>query len=214
MAISKKGNFKEASGKVGKYVHYELKGQGIIRTVGQRTKPYKPREIVNQQKMAMVNQFVFNLKDFHPIGYQLAAEGTTSNTYNKAISHNYQAVSGEYPLLYFDYSKSFVAWGDMPLAKDVVVSLQANRLHVSWNPACDNKLTLPNDRVLLLVYFPGSPAFNFIDIGAKRSEGAEIMKVLRNRNTIGHVYMAFISNNRKSISNSQYLGALDFAAGQ
>lgn len=51
MAIVKNGINGKFSGKVGSVIGYQLGDQNVIRTVGERRKPFSPLELLNQKKM-------------------------------------------------------------------------------------------------------------------------------------------------------------------
>ena len=68
-----------------------------------------------------------------------------------------------------------------------------------------------DDQVMIQLYFPGaSDKIIFLKAGAKRAEGKEFLALEKSWHPKAHVYISFISDNRKRISNSQYLGELDF----
>ena len=213
MAISKKRNLNDLSGKVGNTVFYELNGQFIARSTPYRHKPYTQGELANQNKYTIVNKFLKQIKDVYSIGFEFVAKGTTSNAYNKAVSRNLTAVSGERGAQYFDYAKAAISEGKLPMAKDTAVSLRPEGIQFTWNPESDEKTMLQDDQVVILLYFPGIwDKTIFLKAGAERAEGMELLVVEKSRYPKAHVYIAFISNNRKSISNSQYLGELNFEA--
>jgi len=213
MAISKKRNLNEVSGKVGNTVFYELNGQFIARSTPYRHKPYTQGELANQNKYTIVNKFLKQIKDVYSIGFEFVAKGTTSNAYNKAVSRNLTAVSGERGAQYFDYAKAAISEGKLPMAKDAAVSLRPEGVHFTWNPESEDTTIFQDDQVMIMLYLLGkSDKIIFLKAGAKRAEGMELLLVEEPRHPKAHVYIAFISNNRKSISNSQYLGELDFGA--
>jgi len=60
-----------------------------------------------------------------------------------------------------------------------------------------------------LAYAPNSKEMSFNNSGAQRIKGCDILKVIPSmRNEPLEVYMSFVSDDRLSASNSQYLGSI------
>lgn len=207
-------------GKVSKVVIYDLNGQRVMRSIGKRTTPYSVKELEQHNAYALLNQFLRSIKDFYKIGFDLEKMGTTSNAYNLAIKYNYDAIISDSDGPHIDYSKVLVTKGKLKAVEQATVKINGEGLELNWNPQYDFKSYHNDDQVMILLccekdpmvtYQVGPMASTFLKTGALREAGTMIMP-LNNfyRMYILHVYISFVSNDRKKISDSQYLGKVNF----
>lgn len=207
MAILKKGII-HFTGKIGKTVTYDLKGQLVRRQIGEITKPPTALQLINRQKMAIVTQFLKPVKEFVRIGFELETKGKTFSPYNKATSLNrLNSIKGVYPNLEIDFTKAIFSKGRIPAFEDVKVTLTDIGLKLTWENDLQFWDVEPNDHLMLIAYCPEKKqAFCQLD-GAKRKAGKEELSLPRyHEKVVVHVYTAFISSDHKSISNSVYHG--------
>ena len=63
---------------------------------------------------------------------------------------------------------------------------------------------------MLMAYYPSDGKIFYEKKGAKRVDGKESLAISEypRKDSIVHVYLSFISNDRKRISNSIYMGAI------
>lgn len=192
-------------GKVGTVVGCVWKGIPYMRAKGRpRTSVPSEKEETNRNKFKTAHIWLQPLLHFLRIGF--AGYSATSEGFNAAKSFNLKnaMIQGQ---VVPDLVK--VSYGDLPLSEDLSVALQDNKLHFSWSAAYMPTAS-PKDQVMLLAYHPESRTVIYDLHGAFRNMGSHIMDTYKAflGNTI-HVYAAFVSADRKSQSNSQYLGSLD-----
>ncbi len=107
--------------------------------------------------------------------------------------------------------------GSLEGAPDAAVSIGEDREIVfTWQ---DDSLSRPSsttgahptDQVMLLAYPAGARFSVEMLSGARRSAGREILKIARQipRKKKWHIWIAFISDNREHVSNSEYLGVVE-----
>jgi hypothetical protein len=212
MAISKHGPYGHPNGKIGKLVHYMLKGQPVTRMVGKRTKS-SPAQKVNCQEMAVTMDFLRpdSVLKFINLGFELEARGTTKNPHNLATSYNKKfALKGEYPNLKMDYSKAMVSQGSLSAPKDTKLVKTQVGLELSWDPSpleCENHL---DDIAMVLLCYPGLEEASSYLNAAKRENGKHFIALPESLyDQPIEVYMCFKSADGKAISNSVYFGNLN-----
>lgn len=220
MARLKNGILGSLIGKLANTVGYERLGQSLVRMAPRKTKKKKPRSDAQKAvnlRFKIVKSFIAGIGEFVNVGFRQDVAGTTKIPENGAVSYNIKhAVMGEYPDLALDYSKVLVCKGKLPGPVNAVVELDGNILKFKWdvNPDWSNKLK--RDQVMMLAYLPATDRANYWLSGARRSAGADELRAPIERLAQGQAvkdqfietYIAFISDDRQSISDSVYLGRI------
>lgn len=206
------GAFGHVSGKIGNLVSYTLNGRNIVRKIGRQTKPRTNAQLAVWQKLKLVNHFLNPIIGFINVGFSFAAEETGKHPHNEALSYNNKnAITGEYPNLSIDYSKAMVSMGLLPPAVNPVVNKMENGVEFTWEVDANMDWNLKNDRAMLLLYFPRpdeADAIYFLS-GAKRSEGRDFIELPPAKiNADMQCYIAFYPDDKQSVSNSVWAGAL------
>ena len=197
-------------GKIGDYSVYKLNGYIVKRRVGVRTKPFSEKQLTYQQITVLVNSLLKKVKDFIDIGYVTEAAKVKLYPYNTASSYNRQhAIAGVYPAQYIDFNKVLFSKGDMPLTENVNVRLTGDGLEFTWNPDTAVPGLQASDQVMLMAYFPEKKYGVYVANGVRRPKGIEQLELpLSRKPVVVETYLAFISVNHKSVSNSIYTGQL------
>lgn len=209
MGKLKNGILGGVSGKVGTVICYDLNGQEIIRSNGKNNNPPTIKQLNNHQQMKVINEFFTGMAQLLKTGFDPEARGTTKNYLNLAVEYNKpNALKGYFPDVEIDYPKIIISAGNLSQAFNPTVEMVAEGLRFNW----DLQHNIPqenSDRVMLLAYAPNSKEMSFNNSGAQRIEGCDILKVIPSmRNEPLEVYMSFVSDDRLSASNSQYLGLI------
>lgn len=212
MAISKHGPYGHPNGKIGKLVHYMLKGQPVTRMVGRRIKSSQ-KQLVNCQAMSVTMGFLRpkNVLKFINLGFELEARGTVKNPHNLATSYNKKfALKGEYPNLKIDYSKAMVSQGSLSAPRDTKLVKTEAGLELSWDPSPLEGENHLDDIAMVLLCYPGlEDAMSYLN-AAKREDGKYFIALSGMlHDEPMEVYMCFKSADGKSISNSVYFGNLN-----
>ncbi|WP_316814282.1 DUF6266 family protein [Pedobacter heparinus] len=208
MATYRNGFFGNYKGKLGNLIFYEVKGKQMVRSVGKITVPPTPAQLQNRNELEAVVSFLKPLKELISIGFHLKAKGTTCTAYNKAVSYNkLHAVRGAYPNAFMVYEEVLVTEGKMQAAINPAVELTMDGLSFSWHCPADLEWPRPNDQVILLAYFPKLEKAEYLLYGPSRLTGAVNLQLSPDLlNAQMEVYISFISQDRKQIANSTYLG--------
>lgn len=202
------GNYK---GKLGNLIFYEVKGRQVVRSVGKSTVPPTAAQLQNRNEMEAVVNFLRPLKELISIGFNVKANGTSCTPYNMAVSYNKRhAVKGAYPNAAVDYERVLVTEGRMVGALDPAVELTTAGLSFSWVCPADPEWPRLNDQVILLAYFPKLEIAEYLLYGPNRLNGAAQLVLPPDLlDAYMEVYISFISQDRKQIADSIYLGSFN-----
>ncbi|QNL50655.1 hypothetical protein H8S90_03375 [Olivibacter sp. SDN3] len=211
MAIAKNGINGSFSGKVGSVIGYQLGGQHVMRTVGERRKPYTPLELLNQAKMKVVSKFLAPIKPWVKLGFSKAAPaGSKVGAFQMAQSHaRKHAVlvdKGGHP--YIDPARVLVSKGPRQPPHNCTVVRENNKLIFQWEHL-DRQDS--NDRLMVLLYEEDMGYFrNYRDIGAKRSTQMDVWEIetLHQAKCPIHVYVMFRDPLFGEVSDSVYCGTV------
>ncbi|RZK70748.1 MAG: hypothetical protein EOO85_20730 [Pedobacter sp.] len=224
MARLKFGPWGGLIGKLGNNVGYIRKGIAILRM---RSHPSKKKRSDKQkattQRFKIINKFVACINDFTNVGFEVASRKVSPTAQNLATSYNIKnAIIGEYPNQEIDFSKVRVCEGILPLPANIQVTAedQGNevKLLFSWEVDPNMSYIRDRDQVMMLAYMPENKEAGYLDSGARRNAGQDSLLIARNYesvnapklNTYAEVYIAFVANDRNSITDSYYCGRIDF----
>lgn len=193
-------------------VIYPLNGQIIARGMGISNKPGTINQLTARMALKKMNIFFKDIKEFIRVGFELEARGTTSNETNMAIKFNGKHFEGVYPDVGIDFERILVTKGKMPVVKNAKAKIVTNGLRLTWDSRSDEKGMLQHDQALVLAYFPGKTVkIRAFTREVRRAEGKYTFKLDRDgAMQHAYIYLSFISDNRKSISDSQYLGKMSW----
>lgn len=213
MGKSFNGPYGHLNGKVGKLVHYMLKGQPIVRVVGAPSKKRSHKQKANQQAMSVIMNLLRPASRFINAGFELMARDTVWNPHNLAVSYNKrQALKGEYPKLSVDYSKVQLSQGDLPLAKKLEMKREENGIRISWDPAMQDQGDYDDDMVMVMTLYPEKDKANCILNATQRGTGSCFIPLEHPEGTQIEVYLAFKSSDGSGVSDTAYLGNLNGVA--
>lgn len=199
------GNY---SGKIGNLVFYEIKGRQVVRTIGKMSKPPSEKQLQCYAEMAAVNRFLKPIIEFVNAGFALKARGSNKSPYNLALGHNKKfALQGTKPDVNVNYEKVLVTQGKMWEAINPAVTLSAEGLNFTWDCPPTLHWPRPTDQVMLLAYLPLLEKAVYVLAGASRVKGTALLSLQPDLLTAHmEVYISFVAENRKEISDSTYLG--------
>lgn len=212
MAIVKGGAAQNFSGKVGDVTYSQQKdGTTTVRQTPVASEdPPTVKQLSTRRDTTICSEFLKPIKEFIDVGYELQSRLEKQNQNNTIVSHvRHQALTGVYPNRSVDLSKVRVTKGQMQPPEDATVALTEFGLSFTWNPEIKIKGIHYSDQVMMLAYFPELGKAKYMTAGAQRHQGKDLLVL--NGITHGHIaeiYISFISDNRKSISDSVYLGQL------
>ncbi|TCD00134.1 hypothetical protein EZ437_15570 [Pedobacter psychroterrae] len=187
------------------------------------TKKRTDKQKATTQRFQLINKFVARINGFTNVGFDVASRKVSPTAQNLATSYNIKnAIFGEYPGQKIDFSKVRVCEGILPLSANINVTAedQGNEIKLvfSWNVDPDIQYPRNRDQVMMLAYLPENESAEYLDSGARRSAGQDSLLIGRNYgsvnlpklNTYAETYIAFVANDRDSITNSYYCGRIYF----
>jgi hypothetical protein len=197
------------SGKVGNVIGGSWKGIDYIRI--------KPSSVANPRTEGQVNQrnkfsvtieYLQPNKAFIKIGYKLFA--TKKTEFNAAMSYVLNnAVGGIAPNFTVDYSLALLSRGSLSTALNPTTDLAtAGQVSFDWDDNSAEGNANATDKAMLLVYNPSKKESISILDGADRTVGSQVVTIPNTYagDTI-ELFMAFVSEDGKIVSNSVYLGS-------
>jgi hypothetical protein len=211
MGKAKNGILGPVSGKVGNVIFYVLNGEACMRTLGTRQAPLTPDELVSTSKMTSVMNFFKPIKPFIKLGFGTGLQHSNHNYHNAATSYNRRyavtLIDGK-PEIAFDRARVSSGTGLEP--EQPRVELIENDLHFSWAHREDLDWEAGADQVMMMAYFPEDNLAIYETAGAKRKTGQDTLSLHSFLSTKRmELYISFITQDRKNVSNSVYLGRLN-----
>ncbi|WP_316746921.1 DUF6266 family protein [Pedobacter gandavensis] len=195
-------------GKVGKTVTYMLNGKLVTRSIGKSDKPATDLQKAIRLRTKVTSKFLLTLKEFILVGYEADARRIKQHPINQAFRYHWKhASTGNYPKIKIDFPKVLLSYGSMPLPKKVVISVVEKGFNFSWGSQKGLTGTHWSDQVMLVAYFPTLKRAAYKTAGATRDQGTDLLPIFDIlHGVVAETYIAFISNDRKTISNSVYTG--------
>ena len=197
------------SGKVGNVIGGSWKGINYLRI--------KPASVANPRTEGQVNQrnkFTITLeylqatKDFIKIGYKSFAVKKTE--FNAAMSYVLNnAVGGAAPNFTIDYSLALLSRGSLSSVFNGSTDLTTpGAVTFDWDDNSTEGNASTTDKAMVLVYNPDKKESVSVLDGANRTVGSQTVVI---PNTYAgdtvQLFMAFVSADGKTVSNSVYLGS-------
>ncbi|MDR2920618.1 MAG: DUF6266 family protein [Tannerella sp.] len=197
------------SGTLGDVVYATWKGIPYIRS--------KPAFVVNPRTEAQQSQrakftlairFLKSFADFIRMGYKKYAIKKTA--FNAAMSYTLgNAIVGNYPDYRIDYSRVLVSRGALTSAVNVQAGIEGGAVRISWNDNSTLGFAKSTDNALAIVINPDKVEAVYKTAGAPRGSGMETLDIPTGwTGDQVEVYLGFISDNGKEVSNSVYAGSL------
>ena len=212
MAILNDGINGGFRGKVGTVVGYELNGKWVIRKLPKLSKKNKRGTVAQnfqRGKFKKLHLFLDHTFDFIRVGFNLEGKRKGLSAHNAAKSYNLRNAftpEGE-----IDYNQVLVASGKLATPLGYTHAGDDIGIHFSWSYDKADAGGHARDQVMLLAYSVKKKKSIKLLSGARRSaekETLEIPKVFKG--VTFHTWIAFISDDRESISESRYVGEIKF----
>lgn len=210
MAIAGNSSNGGPTGRSGNRVTYMRLGKLISRTIGLRTdKPTIP-VLKSRQVTALTTALLKPVKEFLTIGFHLEGKLNLQTYYTVASSYNrLNAISGSYPDQQIDFAKVLFSQGKMPVISGVLVNRAEKGLTFKWDVGFIATGIHQNDQVMLMAYDPKKRGTQFQLNAGRRSAGEAFLPIRkRKKPLLLETYISFISESRKSVSNSVYVGQI------
>lgn len=215
MGLVQKGLLGTVKGSVGPIVFCQLKGQQVAKSKPTKSnKPLTLKQETQQLKFGMVTEFLSHFTELIRIGFKPDnAKGSGMNAAVQTVINEH--VLGIYPDFTIDYANVKLADGKVMEGPDrlVVKALPEREIELSWQPANDRDLAIKaakNKDGAYVVFYDPKASRNIVVKGFEtRGDGKMTVYIPRSMNggTV-HGWIAFISEDGKQTSASEYLGAI------
>jgi hypothetical protein len=197
------------SGKVGNIIGGSWKGIDYIRIKPSSVANPRTEGQVNQRnKFSATIQFLQPNKDFLNVGFKAFAIKKTA--FNSAMSYVLNnAIAGTAPNFNVDYSLALLSKGNLSTPLNGGVDLAtANQVTFDWDDNSADGNANATDKAMVLAYNPSKKESTYNLGGAQRSITSQILTLPTSYtgDTI-QLFMAFVSEDGKVVSNSVYLGS-------
>lgn len=216
MARMKNGPYGPIVGKLGNTVSYIRLGVPVVRMIKHQTNK-KPSEaqLAARARFKLISGFISVVNDFTNLGFKPKSRATVGKTaQNMAVSANLNAaITGTYPDYSLDYSKVMLSEGKLPLSPGCSALLVDGQLKYTWDKTMHASYPRSMDQVMMLAFFPETDKVSLLPGGARRTVGEDMLDlnfdtVRPPEETYLEAYIAFISNDRETVSDSLYLGKI------
>jgi len=199
-------------GRMGNFVFYPLRGKQIMRQIGISTKDPTVKQLKQRDGVGLTNKFVKGIRIFVNQGYELAAKGTSHTAFSMAQSVNSQRIIvGTYPDQTVDFSKALVTKGDFPLLRGAAVTVVKEGFEFVWDPEVETENgEYWKDQVMLLAVREDNFCSFSSYAGATRNMGRDLLPINGVHPGTYHVYISILADERKRISDSIYLGSVEW----
>jgi hypothetical protein len=206
------GIFGGFSGRVGRVVGYNWRGEDLLRKAPRKQPKGSgtERQKAQRDKFALVMGFLTPVQEV--VGVYFGNNYRSQSRFNLAMSYNLTKAVVEVPAGGFvlDYPKVlFTKGGLRGMESGTVVAQPGAILELSWTDNSGQSSATADDLVLVLAYAEGQKLFHVFDPAALRGE-ATIQLTLPTyfRGEEVQVWATMVTADRKTAAMSSYIGAV------
>lgn len=144
------------------------------------------------------------MKPFIKAGFSNIAKETKRNYHNEATSYNLQyAIKLNEAEVYMDFSKVKLSAGYAAPPTNPTVELTDAGLRFAWTHDESMDWSVSQDQVMMLEFFPEESESAYVISGARPAAQFDVLNMVpAQRKRVMEVYMAFVSDDRSSVSDS------------
>ena len=213
MGTIKQGILGGFSGKVGTVIGGTWKGISYMRGLALSiANPQTDAQLDQRQKWSVTMHFLKPVTQFLRTGFKNLAIKMTA--FNAAVSYNIQnAISGAYPNYAIDYPNALLAKGNLASAlNQVATSTVAGTVKFDWQDNSGEIGASALDKTLLVVYNPTQNQAVTVSGLTARADLTQTITVPSSfSGDLVECYMAFITADGQTVSNSAFAGAVTVA---
>lgn len=199
------------SGKLGNMVGYNLNGKQIVRSLPRKSaKAPTLKQLEHRMRFSLVAHFLSPLRPIIRTGYG-NRKGGIAPLAQSIRCHIRNAITGTYPNLGIDYSKVVLSTGFLlGCCSFEISSTYPALIDFRWIEM--EAMANPSDHAVLVTYCPAMDRHHFLISTSTRIDGMAMLKVPSefSGQTV-HCWIAFMAQNGKDFSYSNYLGSLTVA---
>lgn len=210
MAILYHGILGGFSGKVGNIVGYRYRDQYCIRQM-----PHKSLKLPSYKQLSQRAKFRLSTAFISPLGELLKPLPSKSKrkipVFNSSLSSVLtEVITGTYPDYFFNYAAFKLSSGNLFNGNCHAVNLVQNSLIFSWCPNINKSHT--EGSLVMLAYSPIKKQWVFDTSELSSNDGMATLSLPCSfKGGQVETYMYFIAAHGKAVSDSIYLGAVNFS---
>jgi hypothetical protein len=202
MGRIKKGILGGFSGKIGTVVGANWKQIAYMRSLPQKVKnPRTEAQLRQRSKIALVVNLLKPLNPLLRIGWK--HHTGRQSAFNAATSYALaNAITGTFPNFAIDYKKVLVSRGNLPPIVDCTGTPSTSKVEVTWGNNSNDGTAQTTDKLHIVVLNPAKETAIILE-GEKRSKGTQSITIPTTwKNDKAHIYLSFVSDDGKEVSNS------------
>jgi len=162
---------------------------------------------IHRSRFSKMQHFLAPLLNLIKVGFKLEATGTTKSAHNMAKSYNMLHAFNEENEI--DCSKVLLCYGKLASPINAAVIPIATGFQFTWAFDPREKHANIDDQVMMVAYNTDNREAYFTISGAKRPLGMDDLLIPGvEKGNVFHTWIAFIANDRESISMSRYIGEM------
>lgn len=195
------------SGTVGTVVGGNWKGIDYMRSKStKRSGKSSPAQLEQQAKFGLMIKFLRLFGSLLTTSFKNFANGITGP--NAALSYNLlNAITGDYPAFTINYPMILLSHGSLTNASNPVAKAGiAGKVDFTWINNAGKGSADATDNAILVIYEPITKQVVYNINGAIRSLETDLLDVPEFSGAAVETWIAFISANGRSISDSMYTG--------
>jgi hypothetical protein len=209
MAIIKNGILGGVSGKAGPIVGSSWKRIYILKT--RSKKKIKKKDLLPQHfKIGMMSKFLKPFLEEIRIGFNNFKQ--KDSQYNRAMSYNlHRAVKGTFPDFVVDYPNIKFSRGDRETAwSGKAVLLDDNHIKISWEIPETVKLKIVGNDLVRVMMYAENKKIGIVshDKAIRKDLEITIKTGAYLKGNLMQVWLFFVSPDGKSVSDTDYIGAV------
>lgn len=212
MGTIKQGILGGFSGKVGTVIGGSWKGISYMRGQAQNIKnPRTDGQMSQRAKFALALGFLKPITNLVRTGFKLYQHRQTA--FNAAMSYTLaNAISGAYPDYTLQFATALVSKGNLTPAANATAEAAGGNIVFSWEDNSGVGTAKQTDKALIGILNTTKGEAITETTGAERTAGTQT--IVLPADWLGNevqVYLGFISEDKKEVANSVYLGSIAIA---
>ena len=209
MGTIKKGILGGFSGKVGTVVGSNWKQTSYMRSLATKVKnPQTPKQMAHRQKFKLMFDYLKPMSPFLKLGFQNYTKKQTA--LNAALSYNMKnAVYGTSPNWWLNTYKVLVTRGNLMPVQHVYFHRNGQYIFMNWGDNSGVGNAKASDLAIAVMYNTTKGEIRTITAGPERSYKLSGFQIPADwQDCWIDIHFAFITEDRKEISNSVYVGGM------
>ena len=214
MAEIRQGILGGFTGRVGPVSGFRRNGRDLMRSATSTvTDKPTPARVAQREKVKVCNAFINAFSGTGIFARTFPDPNHGGSGYNRAMKVLMNsALTGRYPHYEILYDKFLISKGELPVAENAAVTLDAAGNSVfSWMDNSTDGTAKTNDKTVLVAWFPEKQIQLAWSLdAAERAAGTATLTIpAENKGAVAETWIGFVSADGQIASNSVYTGRLE-----